>query len=780
MTGETAAFLPRATRRALPGMLFALLLCAVYFDPLFTGRIFGGPDPLGYNLPVESAIHDAYARHRLPVWSPGISGGRPLMPNPNTGALYPVRPLLALLPLPLAFRIFPLLHWALAGIGMMALLRRLPVSPGGAWIGAVTYVFSGVGVSEVFYSTNQPGVMLLPWILWAFARPFGSAARKTLALSILFGLDFLAGDVFTIGIALGSCVLWILLEVERRERLWLSATLAASLVMAALLASPQIVATLLWIPETRRALLGMRLSEAVFFSVSPFRLLELVIPFPFGAVWDLDKTQIWGWPLYHYKQLGFFSSLYAGAFAVIAVVGTRRLRVSGARFARALLAAGLAGCVLPSLLPARWGGMHSPLPLRSPEKFAVSLVLALAILAGLAFDLFRRSPAKVSWTIGVGALLTLLAAGTFLFPEPSGRFAVSLIGADGRYAGTAARLVPWALAEGGLLWIATVIALDLAGRRSRRALGLSLALLTLVPIAADRRIARTFSEDELIAPTPFARFLRHADPDGAFRTLGESNYRPPSALEAAQAGSDADGIQYTRNNWDLLTHLLWGRGTVFNIDFDAGDFFRAESLRRLSFPAAGSPDSEAFFGALALRWGIRYRDQQPLPGYHRFGGNALLDWDEHDRAYPDIRLLERWREESGALPAAKLLPFLKDGEVVIESGLKAAGSARPGQRLRLLEKKPERLSVETETEDPTWLFVLRGYWSYRTILLDGGPAEDAPAQLAFSAVRVPAGRHRIEWIEEVPGGRVSRWGPVLYALLAAGILASERRRSATA
>jgi hypothetical protein len=593
---EPASHLFRVAQRAVPAMLFALLVCGVYFDPLFTRRNFGGLDLIGYNLPIESVIHDAYARGRLPVWNPWIGGGRPLMANPNAGALYPVRPLLALLPFPLAFRIFPLLHWTLAGIGMIALLRVLRVSAAGAWIGAVTYVFSGVGVSEATYTNHHPGVMLLPWILWALARRFESSTRRALTLSVLFGLDFLAGDVFTIGIALVSCVFWIFLEVEAPERRRLSATLAVSLVMAALLALPQIVATLLWIPETNRAVLGMRLAEASQFSVSPFRLLEFVVPFPFGSVWELDKAQVWGWPIYHFRQLGFFTSLYAGAFAVIALVAMRRQRIAGALFARVLFAAGLGVCVLPSLLPARWGGADSPLPLRYPEKFAVSLVFALAVLAGAAFDLFRRTPPKARWTVSVGALLAALAAGVLLFPGPSGWLAVSLIGADDSLARTAARLLPEALAEGGLLWMVTVIALDLVGKGGRGPLGVSIALLTLVLITADRKIARTFPEADLLAPTPFARFLQHADPGGAFRTLGVSNYRPPSALENAQAGSDSERIQLCRNTWDVFTPSLWSRGAVFNIDYDSGDLSRVVSLRRLSFLAAGHSDSGAFFG----------------------------------------------------------------------------------------------------------------------------------------------------------------------------------------
>ena len=78
----------------------------------------------------------------------------------------------------------------------------------------------------------------------------------------------------------------------------------------------------------------------------------------------------------------------------------------------------------------------------------------------------------------------------------------------------------------------------------------------------------------------------------------------------------------------------------------------------------------------------------------------------------------------------------------------------------MLEKSPERLVLETNAPQATWLFVLRGYWSHRQVLRDGLPVEVLPAQLAFSAVAVPAGLHRIDWRELLPGVSVSRWGPV--------------------
>ncbi len=241
-----------------------------------------------------------------------------------------------------------------------------------------------------------------------------------------------------------------------------------------------------------------------------------------------------------------------------------------------------------------------------------------------------------------------------------------------------------------------------------------------------------------------------------------------------QGGTDQAHLEYTRRNWSQYMHSLWRRGTVFNDDFDNGDLSRLESLRRISVVASSYMDAQAFFGTLALRWGIRFRDQLPLAGFHRVRGDGLMDWDEHERAYPDIRLLTSWREEMG-LPALNAINQLTPGQVVIESGARRLGTARPG-RLRILEKSPERLRLETETPDPTWLFVLRGFWNHRSVLLDGLPVEDFPAQVAFSAVRVPAGRHTIEWRELVPGGSVSRWGPVLFGLAAALLLSWEAKR----
>jgi hypothetical protein len=758
--------------RLLPFALFALLVLSVYADPLFLRRNFAGRDLAVYNLPMERAMHDAYARGRLPVWMTEISGGRPLAPNPNAGAMYPVRPLLSALPLPVAMRLFPILHWIAAGIGMILLLRSLGASGAGAWVGAVTYVFSGVGVAEVFYPNLQPGMAILPWVVWTVARRPGTPAGRVVGTSFLFGLMFLAGDVFTIGMAILASVLWILVEAERRLRWRELGFLAASLALAALAAAPLILATALWVPDTNRAALGMDLRESLFFSIHPLRLVELVVPFPFGANWSLDDTAIWGWPVFRYKAMGMFTSLYAGAFAVIALVATRRTRLPGFRFGRILFGIALVISVPPSLFPQSWEKLPSPLALRNPEKFCVVIVFALAVVAGLAFREIRSGSAGRRGMLAVGCVLAALAGVAALAPGPVGHAVASAVGNE-NYAGIASRQLPAALAEGGLLWMAALMAIEILRRSSSRAaLATGLLILTAAPIAASRKIARTLTEIEVFSPSPFAMRIARLDPSGAFRTLGESLYSGPSEFDRHYP--DDVYTESGRRTWIQHAQLMWGRGSVFNNDFDVGDFSRLQALRRLSVAAAAYSDSQAFYGGFALRWGVRFRDQKPLAGYRAFGGDVRQYFDEMPDALPDIRLVRAWVEEPGILDALTRVPRLRAGEAVLETGRRASGSAGSGI-VHVLVKEPERILIETLTPDPSWLFVLRGFWNYRDVTLDGRPVDAVPAQVAFSAVPLPAGRHRIEWKELLPGWGVSRYGPALWALVSALILVRTRR-----
>ena len=666
---------PRLARIA-PGILFAALVAVVWADPLWTGRTFTGRDLLAYNLPMEKTIHDAYASGTMPVWNPWISGGRPLLPNPNSGALYPPRVALAALPFALAMRLFPLLHWTAAGIGVLVLLRSLGLKRGAAWVGAATYAFSGVAISEVFYPHIQAGFALLPWIAWAAARRRAAGSRGTLLLAALFGLDFLAADVFTGALAVGVALLWIAAEETAR-----AAGPAALAVGAAALGAPRGApdrrdGALDPRDESRRArdeavggdlLLrfaaaarGASRSVSLRADLAPRARLDLVLE---GVQRQGDRPLL--------------DALRRGARAARAVPA-----LEGAAFrarVRAMARRGrLAVAVLPSLLPRAWLGAASPLPLRNPEKLVIAAVLGFAVFAGYGVEEFARRTPRRSVSLGVGALLAALAALCALAPLRAGIAAADLFDGGPRRAARAADHLPGALAEAGLLWMATVVALEGLSGKSRGATVLSLAALTLVPIVPDSRIPEISAPEEAFAPTAFALRVQRSDPAGSFRVLGESVYRAATAAERQGEHSALAIVELPRRDWIQHTQALWHRGTVFNTDFDSGDLSRVESLRRLSATAAGYRDAGAFFGNLSLRWGIRMNTQEPVAAYRRIGGDRLQDWDEQTPSQPDIRLATAWREEPGPLPALQRITSLRDGELLVETGRQASGAARPG------------------------------------------------------------------------------------------------------
>src|SRR5262249_57570565 len=126
-----------------------------------------------------------------------------------------------------------------------------------------------------------------------------------------------------------------------------------------------------------------------------------------------------------------------------------------------------------------------------------------------------------------------------------------------------------------------LLAAGFAARRSGAGrAAIALLLLTVIPILANRRIARSFSEEDVFAPTAFARVIQKVDPDGAFRTLAIPS---SSAIDRAWTGQDVGEMEFWRRSWLYFTPTLWNRGTVFNHDPDHGDLSPIPSL-----PPAGT------------------------------------------------------------------------------------------------------------------------------------------------------------------------------------------------
>ncbi|MEL6269985.1 MAG: hypothetical protein AAFR22_09235 [Chloroflexota bacterium] len=130
--------------RSLLPMLILLVLALVVFRELaFTDRILGRGDTFTYFYPYWTVRDNFFRAGELPLWTPDIFMGAPLLANPQIGALYPPNWLTIGLDAPNAVRVSILLHVAWATLGAYMLARRaVSLNVPGALVTAAVF---GVG-----------------------------------------------------------------------------------------------------------------------------------------------------------------------------------------------------------------------------------------------------------------------------------------------------------------------------------------------------------------------------------------------------------------------------------------------------------------------------------------------------------------------------------------------------------------------------------------------------------------------------------------------------------
>src|SRR5687767_9194414 len=309
----------------------------------------------------------------IPAFMPSWGLGVPFRGNPQALAFYPGNLLYLALPFWSAFNLHYALHWLLAALAMWGLARGLGLSDGGSLLAALTYAGSGVVVSALtFYNV----VTVLAW--WPLVLLGASlGGRRGVALGgAACGLAFLGGEPVTAALGL---VPLALLAYERHGARRGVAVAAGIVGLGLLVALPQVVATARILPFTFRAGHGLEAHQAGTYGFHLVRLLELVIPLPFG--WPARGGPEGFWARTVFERPPFYISLHFGVIGLLlalAAVGRRR---SWAVLAGAgVLLAWLGGRV-PELFVALSGGLF-----RYPEKLLFWLALGAALLAGWGFD----------------------------------------------------------------------------------------------------------------------------------------------------------------------------------------------------------------------------------------------------------------------------------------------------------------------------------------------------------------------------------------------------------
>lgn len=203
--------------RTIPRVSGYVLLCftliLLFFHPVvFSGQTFFFRDIHRWFFPMKHFLGEALKGGNLPYWCPNYFCGAPFMSDIQSGVFYPLSLIFGLLPAPLSFNWFILLHILLAGLFFYLFIHLRGHSESAALITSLSYAFGGCTLSSINVLNNLTTLVWLPAVLGTFCYASRHRFRKGLFLSILcLCCAVLGGEpqlfIFIGGLLILSCLI---------------------------------------------------------------------------------------------------------------------------------------------------------------------------------------------------------------------------------------------------------------------------------------------------------------------------------------------------------------------------------------------------------------------------------------------------------------------------------------------------------------------------------------------------------------------------------------------
>ncbi len=751
-----------------------------------------------------------------PLWNPDNLCGAPLLAQAVHGVLSPVTLLTLVMPPLQAYGWIAFVQTALAGLFLYALLREYGVPAWSASFGGMCFASCGFLAMRTQWFQIQGASIWIPAALLGCQRLLSGQRWGALALTaVATGCSLLAGfpqaSLFLlyacgglIGVSSVRAVMAGAPGVRRRtlhRAAWACAGLALGLALGApqflpsaeLAASPECARNEVLIDGVRRAPTP---ADAAGLAMSPASLLAAVVPDLFGRSEDLARHEA---P--QLRAEGVVSLLlrkpgsnsvetassigFAGLLlALLGLATPARGRALGA----AMLFGGALCAIDTPVLPAL---LHLPgLSTGDPRRALLLFGVGGALLAGLGlWRLLREGPPGWLLVTAAGtATLAVVAAGislaldagrwaSLVTPALAGKLAVSEseIAAHAGDLALDLTLLQHALLRFAVFAVLCAGALLLARRRPTwgAAVLFTAAAVDLAGTAAAART--TLPAAGFDAPPPgLARLL---DDDGG--RLQRFHPGDPSVLAYPLPPDTAlpFGVR------DVSGYITLGPR-------------RVEALHELLQPGTSSgvgtaalSDARALDSPLLDALAVtRVLSSVPLmrPGLTELGrvGDAWLY--RNDSAMPRAFLAASVlpvADEAAARQALAAPDFDPHRVAVVETG--SAGPLRAGvpregpQRgsVAFTRDDPEHVEILVDSPTPATLVLCDSWMPGWSASIDGQPAVMQPANLAFRAVDVPAGRHVVAFVYRSRGWELGRAaGATALVLLAACLALAWRER----
>lgn len=742
------------------GLLLGLSTGAT-FSLVLIGRCFYFGDFQGAFEPLRGILGRSW-REGLPLWSPALSNGMPLLASPFVGALYPPNLVFALSTSHTArvLSLLVVLHVLFGGWGAALLARRLGQSAAGAAAAGVAFALAGATVSGTYLVVLVCTAMWLPWLLLSLSGVREQGKVRGLALGAALGMMLLAGDpVMILAACLGGASLF---AGSRPSPGW--RPLFLGLVLGALLAAPSLLALRRYFPSTVRAG-GLPPAERLSRSLHPLEAVGFLVPNAFGS-------RVLGGPdgfLYPGQASGngfpLFPGLYVGVCAfALAGVGAVRAPVRMRLFAWLLLLGLLAlGRYGPLAFASSLPGLSS---LRFPSKWILAAALPFALLVGGGVSTLESGGAKegrgrlagvfacaliAMAAIAAGAnlgLARLLADASSL---PGGETALLRLTESLRsrlLEGTARGALPALLALGIVRFVSG----------ERRAAWLVSGILALDLVTANRSLAPT-APARFYESTPAAIRVIQGDPMGHSRVwVNQSGAaRWVASRTPADRGELLDAaLGRRRERLDAYAAASYGLSLAFHVDLEALATARYSLLTRLLYSAP--PRAQiTLLGAAGVSHLVSPLELTDV----RLVEIASLDVgaDRPLHVYRNGALLPRARLVKLIVPVrterlSDVFAGMEDdlfhrAAIVDEQDLPAVAAASRAARfdasggdVRVVEDAGSRVVLQTNGGGG-YLVLTDSFAPGWRARIDGRPRTIFPADIAFRMIVVPAGTHDV-------------------------------------
>ena len=666
-------------------------------------------------------------------------------------------------------------------------------------------MLSGPFVSLVNLWHHFAGAAWMPWVVLAVHRLVRRPGRRAaVRLAACLAMQVLAGSADMLLLTAFVSAAWTV-GVARREtsRLSLAKAATGAVLLALVLSAGQ------WLPTIEVASRAIRrdlpVALANRWSVPPAGLLRILLPLDGSGrlAWSVPTQRM----LFDVPGAPFLGSLYLGivslALALAGLVAARRRAL-----AWSLAALGVAATLVAL-------GSHAPFAdavralvpgashLRYPSKAMLLPALACALLAGHGLAATRRSPRAraIAGRAGIAGAALLGAAALLLGPGAARMVGWGLL--EDRQ-GAPADALPWALRFAVLAVLALLASVVLLENARRTPAARSLGLLALCAVAelwlAHRDINATTPPEALLTPPPVLSAVDASDHGRVYvydyalmegtaqRRLGRpSAYavrQPPAGFDPRLLAAFA-----TRLYPVPPVAATWGVEGSYDIDLTGLQPLPIWGLNLSLRKAEGTPAHAKLLRLGGVRAVVAldaqgFADLEPGPSFPSLFPDPIRIFRVRG-AMPRARIVGRARALEGRAALAALFdPSFDPALEVILSGegsSEAAAAARGATgSVRIGELRAERVRLDVRLDGPG-LVVLADAWDpgWRA-WVDGHPAPVLQANVAFRAVPLPAGAHRVELRYRPPAVLVGLTLSGLSALgLAAVVVAARlRRRSA--